>query len=125
MATMTAEPEHQFFGSPGLKPVIGYDAVKEYYLRSFTTGSNRAATDHLRTVVSDDAVVMEGVVMYDGKGIGTRRPDLAAQLDGRRCIFIKHLCVVLPFEGDRIAAEVHYFDGPFSLDDIYILGDDQ
>jgi hypothetical protein len=47
---------------------------------------------------------------------------VAAQLDlSRPCVLRKRMCHVMPFDGDRIIAEEHYFDGPFTVDDVVYL----
>lgn len=125
MATMVDEPAHIFYGTNRIANVIGARAVREYYERSFTFGPNRAATDHYRVVVGDDCVAMDGVVLYSAQSMVQRMPSLAdAIAQVGRAVFVKHLCVVLPIEDGRIAAELHYFDNDFSAADLVRLSDD-
>jgi hypothetical protein len=123
MATMVDEPNHEFYGLPRVPHLVGQDAVRGYYLRTFTdAGPGRGSMQVERLVVGDDAVVVVGAVLYSGAGLSVRAPEVARQLDlSRPCVLRKQMCLVMPFDGNRIIAEQHYFDGPFTVEDISYL----
>ena len=123
MATMVDEPRHEFYGLPGILPLLGYDAVRSYYLRTFEeAGPSRGSMEVERLIVGDDALVKLGTVVYSGQGLRVRAPEVAVWLDlSRPCVLRKRMCHLMPFEGNRIIAEIHYFDGPFTIDDVRYL----
>jgi hypothetical protein len=120
MGTMVAEPRHELRGLPDAEDLIGRDAVREYYLRTFTeAGPDRAAMEIDNVSVGDNAIVKVGTVVYSGPGLAVRAPSLAAQLDlSKPCLLRKRLCHVMSFQGDLIEAESHWFDGAFTAADI-------
>jgi hypothetical protein len=124
MATMIAEPRHEYFGCPGLEtiPLIGYEAVRNYYLDAFALGPGRADIDVIRVGIGNDATFKEGIVSYSGNAMRTKFPEFASQLDpDRPCVIRKRHLMVMAMDGDKIASELHYLDGPYTLKDVEYL----
>ncbi len=124
MGTMVPEPRHEYFGCPGLEtiPLVGFEAVRSYYLRTFALGPGRAEMDVIRVGIGNDATFKEGIVSYSGNAVRTKFPQFASQLDpDRSCVVRKRHLMVITIEGDRIESELHYLDGPYTLDDVEYL----
>jgi hypothetical protein len=124
MGTMIPEPRHEYFGCPGMEtiPLVGFEAVRNYYLRTFALGPGRAEMEIMRVGIGNDAIFKEGNVLYSGMAARTKFPEFARQLDpDRPCIVRKRHLMVMSMEGEKIASELHYLDGPYTLDDVEYL----
>jgi hypothetical protein len=120
MATMVDEPEFLFYGTEGLDPIIGGEAVRANYLGMFELGDDSTGFELDDVVVNDDFVVAFGFCLVSRPLVELAHPKTAAQMDpSRECVLRKRLCLVLPFRDGLIAGETHYFDGPFTADDVF------
>ena len=121
MNTMVAQPELHFYGL-GAPSDIGYDAVRDHYLKSFPSRALGGVTmDVHRLLVDDDALYLDGSGLFSldftkehfGVTIETDRP----------AIITKHVAVLCPYTDGKIRYEAQYYGGAVTAADLVYLDD--
>lgn len=119
MATFTPSPQIWRFGAGPRPGLIGYDAVRDNYLRQSKCGANGGGMEFDRLVIDGEAIVAEGTIVQTGEVAATAWPEINAVLDRDRTSLVrKRAVLIVPFEEGLIAGEYIYLEGPYTADDV-------
>lgn len=108
MATFGPEPSFIYYGTDQA-PIIGYDAIRAYYVEAFKFGVGRVACDFERLTVGDDTIIVEGYNVLGSKYVEKMLPELGdGDAEGASKVLRRRCASFFPFVDGKLTGEYFY-----------------
>ena len=122
MATMSPSAMCRYFGTIGIPDYLGDISVRMLYRKSIDAEKNAEGLKLDRVFVSDQGVIIEGRLSLSMPLFASMFPEPGKAITSERAaMMVKRVCMVYPMEEMKISGVNHYFDGPWSQEDLAYL----
>ena len=122
MATMHPSSMCRFFGTVGIPDYLGDISVRMLYKKSIDAEKNAEGIKLDRVYVSDQGVVIEARLSLSMPLFASMFPEPAKTITSdRAALMTKRVCITYAMEDMKIAGVNHYFDGPWTQEDLVYL----